>query len=61
MLEDAGVEMRIRVSIDSSVVVGMSKRRGLGKVRRIELNQLWLQYKVNSGYVEPGRSNERIT
>ena len=45
LLEDMGVRMRIRASTDSSAAVGISKRRGLGKVRHLELNQLWLQDK----------------
>ena len=32
--------------------MGISKRRGLGKVRHIELNQLWLQEKVNNKEIE---------
>ena len=42
----------VRVSTDSSAAMGISKRRGLGKVRHIELNQLWLQEKVSSKEIE---------
>ena len=44
--------MRARTSTDSSAAMGISKRRGLGKVRHIELNQLWLHEKVNSTEIE---------
>ena len=57
LLEDMGVRMRIRASTDSSAAVGISKRRGLGKVRHLELNQLWLQDKVNSQEVEVRKVN----
>ncbi len=30
----------------ASAAIGIASRRGLGKVRHIELNQLWLQDKV---------------
>ena len=39
-------------STDSSAAMGISNRRGLGKVRHIELNQLWLQETVNSKEIE---------
>ena len=47
--------MRVRTSTDSSAAMGGSKRRGLGKVRHIELNQLWLQEKVNNKEIEMRR------
>ena len=43
LMKDLGCNVRVRTSTDSSAAMGISKRRGLGKVRRIELNQLWLQ------------------
>ena len=36
---------------DSSAAKGISSRRGLGKVRRIEVNELWLQDQVARGKV----------
>ena len=44
--------MRVRTSADSSAAMGIARRRGLGKVRPIELNQLWLQEKVNSEEID---------
>ena len=52
LMNDLGCQMRVRASTDSSAALGISKRRGLGKVRHIELNQLWLQEKVNSKEIE---------
>ena len=52
LMKDLGCQMRIRASTDSSAAMGISKRRGLGKVRHIELNQLWLQEKVNNKEIE---------
>ena len=37
---------------DSSAAKGMASRRGLGKVRHVEVNQLWVQQKVGSGEIE---------
>ena len=52
LMEDMGVAMRVRTSTDSTAASGIANRRGLGKVRHIEVNQLWLQDKVNNKEVE---------
>ena len=46
---DLGVEMRLVVHTDSSAAVGITARRGLGKLRHIETQFLWVQNKVKSG------------
>ena len=51
-MEDLGVTMRVRTSTDSTAASGMANRRGLGKLRHIEVNQLWLQGKVDNKEVE---------
>ena len=40
LMQDLGMDFRVRTSADSSAVVGVSKRRSLGRVRHMELNQL---------------------
>ena len=37
---------------DSSAAKGMASRKGLGKVRHVEVNQLWVQQKVGAGEIE---------
>ena len=49
VLNDMGVRKTIRLSTDASAAKGIASRKGLGKVRHIEVNQLWLQDKVASG------------
>ena len=51
MLKDFGIEMNIETMVDASAAVGIACRRGLGKVRHIELDQLWLQSQVARGRV----------
>ena len=46
MLHDIGVSAGVVLSTDSSAAKGIASRRGLGKVRHIELSQLWLQDQV---------------
>ena len=61
MLSDLGVAARVKLKTDASAAQGITNRRGLGQVRHIEVNQLWLQDRVNKGemVVEkvPGKKN----
>ena len=53
LLNDLGVKKnRIRIKTDASVAKSLSSRRGLGGTKHIEVNQLWLQEKVNNGMIE---------
>ena len=52
LLEDLGVQVQVVVHTDASAAIGIVKRRGVGKVRRIEVKELWIQDKVHSGEVE---------
>ena len=53
MLGDLGVTgKRLRVKTDASVAKCLASWRGLGGIRHIEVNQLWLQEKVNRGEIE---------
>jgi len=57
MLKDFGVEVAIRVNTDASAAKGMANRKGLGKVRHIEVNQLWIQDRVAKGDIEIRKVN----
>ena len=52
VLRDLGHNVRVCVMTDSSAAKGMVSRKGLGKVRHVEVNQLWVQQKVGSGEIE---------
>ena len=52
MLMDLGVtEGRIILKTDASAALGVAQRFGIGKIRHIEVNQVWLQEKVYSGHI----------
>ena len=61
MLEELNVCWNLRVKTDASAAIGIAKRRGLGKVRHIEVHQLWVQEQVTSGRIRllkvPGTEN----
>ena len=44
-----GVTCTVVLNTDASAAIGIAFRRGLGKVRHIEVSQLWLQQRVASG------------
>ena len=52
LMSDMDVEMNVRIKTDSSAALGVSRRRGLGKLRHVELSQLWLQERVSSGDIK---------
>ena len=45
-------KIKIRVKTDASAAIGISMRSGLGKLRHMSTNQLWVQEKVRKGAVE---------
>ena len=51
VLQDLRVDLSIVVQTDASAAKGIASRRGLGKVRHIEVNQLWVQEKVANGEI----------
>ena len=52
VFQDVGIQHTVVLYTDSSAAKGMASRRGLGKVRHIELSELWLQEQVARGKVE---------
>ena len=53
ILEDLGVHLNepIEIKTDASAAIGIACRVGIGKIRHIEVNQLWLQHKVAKGEI----------
>ena len=63
-LKDLGVKMKEMAAVksDASAAIGIANRVGVGKVRHIEVNQLWLQEMVSSGKmrIEKVRNEENL-
>jgi hypothetical protein len=51
LLKDLGVSVEVRVNTDSSAAKSISMRKGAGRVRHIEVRELWVQEKVNKGEI----------
>ena len=52
LLKDLGVDRKLKLKTDASVAKSIASRRGLGKMRHVETNQLWLQQRVSLGHIE---------
>ena len=57
MLGDFGIDLTLKVNTDASAAKGMANRRGLGKVRHIAVNQLWIQDRIAKGDLEINKIN----
>ena len=51
MAGDLGVLIGTSVKTDASAAKGIASRKGIGKVRHIDVSQLWLQDKVSKGEI----------
>ncbi len=52
LLSDLGVSLPLRVWTDSTATIGICGRRGLGKLRHIGTQHLWIQSRVRDGTFE---------
>ena len=51
LLQEIGVGVKLQLKCDASAAVGIVKRKGLGRIRHIDVTQLWLQEKVGQGVI----------
>ena len=49
LAQDLGIEVTARVHTDASAALGIVARKGLGKLRHIAVQYLWIQDRVKSG------------
>ena len=52
LLEDIRIEVGIQVNTDSSAAKSMAMRKGAGRVRHIEVRELWVQDRVAKGELQ---------
>ena len=61
MMKDLGVTAKIELLIDAKATMGIINRQGLGKVRHIEVQDLWLQGAIKDKRMKlskvPGEEN----
>ena len=59
LLQEIGVSVKLQLKCDASAAVGIVKRRGLGKIRHIDVTQLWLQEKVAQEVIDIVKVNTK--
>ena len=47
--KDLGFQWALAVETDAAAAIGISRRRGLGKIRHLAVADLWIQDRVRSG------------
>ena len=52
MAKDMAIHRGVRVHSDATAAIGIARRRGLGKLRHLDVEDLWIQHKVRSKAVE---------
>ena len=61
MMMDIGIEMKVQVGTDAAAAnTGIAPRRGLGKVRHIDVGILWIQQSQKEGEVEVKKVNGKL-
>ncbi len=52
LMADLGLEAKVQVNLDSSAAKSIVSRRGAGRLRHIEVPELWVQDRVAKGQLE---------
>ena len=52
MIKELGIDLTLQVNTDASAAIGMVKRSGFGRVRHIDVGQLWIQDVVSKGRIK---------
>ena len=52
LAKDMNWDLKIRLHSDATAAIGISKRRGLGKIRHLNTADLWVQEKVRTEAVD---------
>ena len=49
---DLGLSLKVIVFTDAAAAIGIVRRRGLGRVRHLDVSDLWVQERVRNGDIE---------
>ena len=52
MCSDLNIHTPLRIHSDATAAIGIARRRGLGKLRHLDVEDLWVQEKVRNKQVE---------
>ena len=52
MARDLSIDLQLRIHSDATAAIGIARRRGLGKLRHLDVEDLWIQERVRHNDVE---------
>ena len=52
MAEEIGLRLKLRMKTDAAAAVGVIQRQGAGRVKHLQIKQLWLQEKSREGEIK---------
>ena len=52
LIQDLGFKVKVRIHSDARAAIGMARRRELGRVRHLDVEDVWVQAKVLEGHVD---------
>ena len=58
--EDMGIVMSGHVHVDASAAIGVMRRQGLGKLRHIQVRDLWLQQEIKQGRLTVHKIDSKV-
>ena len=47
-MKDLGSETKIKIHLDATAAIGIARRKGMGKIRHLDVSDLWVQDKVRN-------------
>ncbi len=59
-LDDLGLEVKVQVNVGSSAAKSLVSRTGAGRVRHIEVGELWVQDRVEELSVVKVKGEEKV-
>ena len=51
LAKDFGIDLKVELRVDANATIGMMHRKGLGKLRHVDVGYLWIQDAVRSGVI----------
>ena len=51
ILRDLGFNVKIMIHSDATAAIGIARRKGMGKIRHLDVSDLWIQDKIRSGAI----------
>ena len=55
LCRDMGWHLPIRIWSDATAAIGIARRKGLGKIKHLDVTDLWIQDQIRGGNISPDK------